>query len=144
VQGPQGNTGGTGPQGATGTQGPKGDAGVQGAQGAAGAQGATGSQGAQGATGATGSVAGTGSITQSASTATCTAGNSCTVTVTCAGSLVVTGGGLQVTGTTGNAESGDMHLSQSYPSAANKWTVVGTNVAWNGNITIRAIAICTQ
>jgi hypothetical protein len=82
-------------------------------------------------------------IAQSASTLGCTGGTNCTLTVTCSGSLKVTGGGLKVTALTGTAVASNMHLSQSYPSSANSWTVVGDNIG-GGTITIQAIAICAQ
>ena len=119
--------------------------GPQGAQGAAstvaGPQGATGAQGATGSQGATGTVGGTGQITQSAATVNCT-GN-CNVTVTCTGTLKVTGGGLKVVSTSGTGNAQNMHMSQSYPSADNAWTVYGTNVG-GGTITVAAYAICVQ
>jgi hypothetical protein len=87
------------------------------------------------------SVSASGTISTSALTTNCTGNSNCTATVTCSGNLVVTGGGMQyVSG--GNGVQ-FIHMTQSYPSSANAWTVSADNVQ-TGTITIKAMAICTQ
>ena len=144
AQGPQGAAGAQGATGATGNTGPQGAQGAQGPQGAAGVQGAQGPQGdvgPQGPQGATGSIASSATIVQSA-TATCAQNNGvCTLTVTCSGSLKVVSGGLSAGGATA---AKFLDITESYPSAANAWTVSAMNWGSGGNITIRAYAICAN
>jgi hypothetical protein len=87
------------------------------------------------------SVATNGTIAQSATTTTCTNTTNCTVSVTCSGSLVVTGGGMQYV--SGGQGPQYIHMTQSYPSAANVWTINADNVG-TGTVVVKAIAVCTQ
>jgi len=143
----KGDTGATGATGATGTTGATGDTGATGPAGTTGATGLTGPAGDTGATGATGAdstvpgpagptgdtgpagptgptgPAGVASgsllqITTGATPTNCQANAVCTVTMTCPSGSVISGG-AQISTT--NKHS--MVIAESYPSAANAWTV---------------------
>ena len=146
AQGPAGAVGGDGaagaqgPVGVTGSAGPQGPAGPAGAMGPAGAAGATGPAGPTGATGPTGpsgGMSGYERVTQTVNTG----GWSVVTVVVCPTGKRAVGGGFRSTSGYGP----EYHwISESYPSADDRWTVTVTD-EWSGlPISGVAYAVCVS
>jgi hypothetical protein len=130
-----------------------GDNGVKGATGATGVTGSPGTQGPTGPTGKTGETGPTGlASSQIITGANAQSANAPAVgfqqpaTAKCPTGKTLLGGGGKVAGA-GGATAQMVALAESYPSASDTWTVVGTvigTMSGGNKISVTAYAVCSS
>lgn len=141
VPGTQGPTGPTGVAGIQGPTGPTGTAGIQGPSGATGPQGAT---GVTGPTGLASSQLITGTAAQSSNAP--AVGTQVSGTAKCpSGKTLLGGGGRAIA--IGGATKQSITLAESYPSASDAWTAIGTvigTMSGGNKLEVVAYAVCSS